>query len=260
MSGQLTGRRILASSAGCLGLLLLAALVALMLLGLRGQAGAAPPLAVTAPALTEVATPGGDARTPAATSPSTVALALREHFDRPADSGFAIRDDEVARYAFEQGGYTITVKAPETVVWTLAGGRYNNVAVSVDAAVPPGYGRAAAGVIFHYQDDSNFYLFQVSSAGYYALELVAADQLTTLIDWTQSDAIDGAANLLGVETSGDRIALYVNGRRLEETRDTSFTHGDVGIAASSFVETDAAIRFDNLTILTRHSSLGYDAP
>lgn len=249
-------RPLLAGAAGCLGVTLLAATLALLLIGLRAAGRAAAPPAVTAPPRPTLgAAPSPPAATPAADSPP-----LREPFDSPAASGFATRDDAVARYAFEQGGYTITVKAPETLVWTLAGGRYEDVAVSVDAVAPAGSGRAAAGVIFHYQDDGNFYLFQVSSSGYYALELVAADQLTTLIDWTQSDAIAGAANELRVETSGDRIALFVNGRRLEETRDISFTRGDVGIAASSFAEPEAAVRFDNLTIVNRHASMGHDAP
>jgi hypothetical protein len=238
---------VLIGATGLLGLIMLAACAGLTLISLRNLAAGTGPVAVTAPPLPAPSPARPDPATPAGPDDGADVL-LRETFDRPAASDFAPGEDDLARYSFEEGGYTVAVKARDTVVWTLARGRYDDVAVSVDTLALPDYGLSAAGVVFHYQDEQNFYLFQVSGDGYYMLELLVEDEFTTLIDWTQSDAIESGANHLRVEARGDRIGLYVNGRRLEETRDGTFTRGAVGVATSSFDEPSAAIRFDNLVI------------
>jgi len=208
---------------------------------IRGQASA--PTVAGTPTATAVAPSATAAPTPLPGTPL-----LREPFDGAAGSAFAAGEDERGRFGFEGGGYAIEVKAPETVVWALAPGSYADTSISVDAELPPG-ARLAAGVVFHYQDERNFYLFQISGDGYYTLELLAADRFTRLIDWTPSDAIGATANRLQVETRGDRIALFVNNRRLEETRDPSFTAGAVGLAASAFADPGPAVRFDNLVVV-----------
>lgn len=244
-----TGKRwlqwVFVGAAGCLGSIMLAACAGLALISVRNLAWGPPPPAITPIAL-PTATLAGPNRPTEPTAGGEVLLL--ENFDRPAVSDFVADEDEFSRYAFERGGYTIEVRERDMVVWTLARGRYSDIAVSVDCFTPAGQALAAAGLIFHYQDSQNFYLFQVSSDGYYTLELLLNDEFNTLIDWTQSNAIEPQANRLLVETHGDRIALYVNEELLEETRDGTFVSGEVGIAVSSFKQPMAAIRFDNLLI------------
>ena len=100
----------------------------------------------------------------------------------------------------------------------------------------------------YYQDNRNFYLFSVSNDGYYTLELLQDGNWTTLIDPTQSDQIDTARNTLQVATRSDRIALSVNGTLLEETTDSTFSSGEVGLAVSTFPDSTGTISFDNLLI------------
>jgi hypothetical protein len=245
-AGAAGGRRrllyALIGGAGCLTLILVA-VVALGVLTLLGQRAAAPP-PDTAPAA------GG--RPPAAGSagqaqPAGTVL-LEETFDDPAASDFAEDSDAASRYAFERGGYTIEVKEPETIVWARVDGAYDAARVSVDATIPAGADIAAAGLIFHYQDEDNFYLFSVSNDGYYALELLQNNEWVSLIDWTPSDAVRTAGNRLEVATRADRIALYVNGELLEETADGTFTGGEVALAVSSLKDSTAEVSFDNLLI------------
>jgi hypothetical protein len=78
--------------------------------------------------------------------------------------------------------------------------------------------------------------------------LLENDEWIALIDWTASDAITCRTQPDSPGSQDDRIGLYANGTLLEETRDATFTSGEVGLAVSSFEEPEALIRFDNLTI------------
>ncbi|WP_299754851.1 zinc-ribbon domain-containing protein [uncultured Chloroflexus sp.] len=178
-------------------------------------------------------------------------IVFRDDFENPADSNLGTSEDSRARYAYEQGNYIIEVKEPELLVWALVDGSYRNVVIEASYSIPRNSPAGAAGLIFHYQDADNFYLFSVSNDGYYALELLEDNQWETIIDWTQHEAIKPGNNRMRVELRGDEITLYINDRRLEQTRDPTFTRGEVGLAVTSFDESGIIVRFDEITIRQR---------
>lgn len=234
---------------GCLGALMLLACAGLLLFTMRG--GLAAALDAPTPTALVTATPAAEA-TPVATEPAPTpagdAVLLFDDFSNPRRSTLREEEDEISRSAFDAGAFLIEVKEAETLAWALADGAYGDVIVEADSAVEPGSEIVAAGLVFHYQNSRNFYLFSVSSDGYYALEILADDEWQTLIDWTPSDAIDAARNSLRVEMKGDRIAMLVNGELLEVTEDATLSGGDAGLAVSSFEASQVTIRFDNLLI------------
>ncbi|MBX0330457.1 zinc ribbon domain-containing protein, partial [Oscillochloris sp. ZM17-4] len=185
---------------------------------------------------------------PAPTPAGTGGVLLYEDFADPRESALTAEDDAISRSAFEDGAYLIEVKETDTLAWSLTDRTYGDIAIEADSTAGPGAAVAAAGLIFHYQDAQNFYLFSVSGDGYYALELLEDDVWQTLIDWTESDSINVARNTLRVETKGDRITLKVNGYLLEATQDSALSGGDAGLAVSSFDASQVTIRFDNLLI------------
>lgn len=176
-------------------------------------------------------------------------LLLEENFDDPASSKLTNAENSLARYAFVDGTYQMQVKQPERLVWSIVGGPYRDFRISVESRITPDNPVAAVGLIFHYQDENNFYLYSITNDGFYALELLMNNQWITLIDWTPSKLIDSRSNLLSVATSGDRIYLYINGTLLETTRDDSFTAGSVGIGVTSLDAIPATVSFDNLLII-----------
>lgn len=226
---------------GCLSVVLVAA-CALGAVILLGRAAAPPTAAPPTPATARDEGPRAGAPSAGATP------LLTDDFDRPAASGMEVDEDGSLRFAYEDGAYVIAVKEPDTLVWSPVDGDYSDARVAVDTAVPPGSDIAAAGLIFHYQDPDNFYLFRVSNDGYYALELLENNEWVVLIDWTPSDTIDARRNRLLVSTRGSRIALSVNDELLETTSDDTFTAGGVALAATSLEDSTAEVRFDNLLI------------
>lgn len=234
----------LIGGAGCISLVLVG-ICAIGLLTLLGQrVSQLDPTAQPGAATTT----GGGGIVPGDSPLTGGAVLLEDDFDNPAASELAEDEDETARYAFDGGVYVVEVKEPQTLVWALFEGSYSDARFAVDTEVPPGADESAAGLVFHYQDNRNFYLFSVSNDGYYALEILEDNEWFTLIDWTQSDAVDAVRNRIEVATQGDRIALYVNGELLEETSDGTFTEGEVGLAVTSLEDSTAEIHFDNMLI------------
>ena len=176
---------------------------------------------------------------------------FRDDFEDPQASNLGEREDRSSRYAYEQGGYVIEVKKSETLAWALVEGTYRDVVIETSYSIPQNSAEVAAGLIFHYQDSNNFYLFSVSNDGYYALELLKDDQWVTLIDWTKHNVINAAKNRLRVVLNGDEITLFVNDRQLEKTRDPTFTSGEIGLAVTSFDKAGAIVRYDEITIRKR---------
>ncbi len=176
---------------------------------------------------------------------------FRDDFEDPQVSDLGESEDSSSRYAYEQGSYIIEVKQAETLVWALVEGTYRDVVIETSYSVPANSADVAAGLIFHYQDPKNFYLFSVSNDGYYALELLKDDQWVTLIDWTKHNVINAAKNRLRVVLNGDEITLFVNDRQLEKTRDPTFTSGEVGLAVTSFAEPGAIVSYSEITIRKR---------
>ena len=68
--------------------------------------------------------------------------------------------------------------------WATLKGDYDNAAIAVEASID-GPKDSAAGLIFRYQDDKNFYIYSVDGDGRYGLDVYKDDKPTTLIDWTE---------------------------------------------------------------------------
>lgn len=176
------------------------------------------------------------------------AVLYRQTFDK-ASSDFDEDETDNATYKFVDGVYSVSAKKPNLIVWQKIKGDYGNAAISLDTTIN-GPSESAAGLLFRYQDDKNFYLFTVTGDGRYGLDMYKDDKLTTLIDWTELSAINAAGELnsLRVETVGDKIRLYANDKLLDEISDDTFKRGKTAIALNTFDDPKLTVAFDNLII------------
>ena len=147
------------------------------------------------------------------------------------------------------GAYQITVTKPKLLSWATMKGDYGDASISVDATIN-GPTASAAGLIFHYQDDKNFYIYSVDGEGRYELDVYKNDKPITLVDWTESSAIKpmGERNTLRVETSGDTIRLYANDKLLDEVSDSTIANGKAALVVNTFDEPNVTVKFDNLVV------------
>lgn len=176
------------------------------------------------------------------------AVLYKQTFDKPG-SDFDEDETDNASYKFVDGAYSVSAKKPNLIVWQKIKGDYGNAAISLDATIQGPKG-SAAGLVFHYQDDKNFYLFTITGDGRYGLDMYKDDKLTTLIDWTESSAVHtaGELNRLRVETVDDTIRLYANDELLDEISDGTFKRGKTAIAINTFDDPKLTVLFDNLVV------------
>jgi uncharacterized repeat protein (TIGR02543 family) len=103
------------------------------------------------------------------------------------------------------------------------------------------------------QDDDNYYEFAISADGYYyvsryigGLEVLLAGAEANHSSYIHQG--QGVTNLIHIECIGSILSLSVNGHVLATVTDTTFTGGDIGLAASALSGTFTEIAFDNIVV------------
>jgi hypothetical protein len=180
---------------------------------------------------------------------TTGAVLFSDEFENADTSAFSADETNSAAYAFTGGAFEISVKKPNLIVWDVLRGQYGDASVAVDTTIVQGK-QTAAGLIFHLQDDDNFYIYTITDDGRYGLDVYKDGKGQILIDWTESPAIHppGEVNRLRVETTGSRIRLYANDELLDEISDATFVRGKAAFVVNRFVGAGSSATFDNLVV------------
>lgn len=100
-------------------------------------------------------------------------------------------------------------------------------------------------------NEDNDYDFAISADGYYTIVKWVNGNDTVFAGPTFSSYINqgvGAVNLIHIECIGNSLSLSVNGHLLTTATDTTFSGGDICLAASALAGTFTEIAFDNLVI------------
>lgn len=161
--------------------------------------------------------------------------------------------DPVASMAYENGQLRILVKQANVTQWSLARKNLTNAAIEVDATTNlAGPTDNGYGVIFRLKDRKNFYHFEISSDGYWRAGIVKDDKWENWGDWQQHPAIKpgiGVTNRIRVELLGDKFTFSVNGSKVSDKQDATFSEGDFGVfAQSQFNVPGVDISFDNVNV------------
>ncbi len=134
------------------------------------------------------------------------------------------------------------------------------------------------GVVFRVQDQNNYYLFLISSDGYYQVRRRVDGEEKLLSDWIPSSLVNqglDVSNEIRVVAQGDTFHFYINGERVElcipddldaistyadscidgqmqlELLDNSVAEGRLGVIAVTpqFGEPGVEVDFDNVLVL-----------
>ena len=148
-----------------------------------------------------------------------------------------------------------TPEAEVTVDVTEAAGDADEESEATEAA-PEATGEAtseagdsATGTTLE-QNNGDGYLFLIQGGGSYGIFRARGRDLTPLVDWQTSEAIEvgPSRNHLRAVCMGDYLAFYVNDTLVADTTDSAYQQGQVGLAASAANRIGALIQFDNLTV------------
>jgi hypothetical protein len=182
--------------------------------------------------------------------------------ERPTPRGELLLDDDFSRQrwkvysdnqhrkGYADGRYFIAVDTQEYSFWSIAGETYDNFVIEVETIQLDGPNNNDYGVILRYQDDGNFYSFEISSDGFYAFSKLVDNELYEIIPWQRSEAIRPGAqgNVLQVEVVDSNFTFYINGELVDAAIDPEFGGGDIGLVAGTYEDAGTHIAFDNLKV------------
>jgi hypothetical protein len=168
-----------------------------------------------------------------------------------SNNGWKVVNDKAIQIRYQDGALHFTIDDLDQIVWSVAGKRFDNFTLDVDATQVEGPGDNSYGVLIRYVDEKNFYRLDISGDGYFAINKYLAGKWLKLQDWTESAAIkrEAATNHLQVIARGNQFTFNVNGQPVTTFTDDDFKQGDIGLTAGTlFDNAGVHIAFDNLTI------------
>ena len=154
-------------------------------------------------------------------------------------------------YAYDSGRYALTVLPKNSYsIKTLDKDNLTNFVIQVETAREDGANPSRYGVVLRYLDENNFYRFYISSDGQYKFDGKKDGSLFTVIEWTKSEAINtrSSTNILQVAADGEKFTFYINGIKVADASDSTFSSGRIGIVGETTDYGNAQVSFDNLKI------------
>jgi hypothetical protein len=201
----------------------------------------------------DIVVTGGGAAPPPAPPPSPGGVLFEDDFGDPS-SGWEVGDYDEGSEGYGDGYYFIRGEADGIVVWAVPSQDFTDFTVDVDTTqvTGPGNDNNGYGIICRVQPgpEGDGYAFFISGDGFYTIQEITGGDYDALVSWSTSSVINqgNASNHIRAVCDGPNLALYVNGQLLAEATDTTYTSGDVALAAGTLEPQATEIHFDNVVI------------
>jgi hypothetical protein len=165
-------------------------------------------------------------------------------------SGWLEAADVESGQGYRDGRFFIEVRSPDLVVWDNASVNFRDLVLEVEARLVSGPVESSYGVLCRYVDEDNFYRFDLTGDGRYAVFKSQYGEWVTLADWRASEHVGprGEVNRIKIVCQGPRMRFFVGDEMLVSVEDDAFERGDVGLFASTFAGPGAEVEFDNLRV------------
>jgi hypothetical protein len=179
-------------------------------------------------------------------------LLFQDDFSKPS-SGWLVGQDGSGLVQYISGGMRIFVSQPAAARLTVPNLSFKDVRIEVDTVKLAGPDDNNFGLICRYQDEANFYFFEISSDGYYTVGKYK-DGIMSLIGMSQMQSHNsihqGASkNHLRADCTGSNLAFYINNQKVTSVVDHELKSGDIGLIAGALKTAGTDIFFDNLSVL-----------
>jgi hypothetical protein len=190
---------------------------------------------------------------PTASSLVPGTLLYEDDFEDP-ESGWDAHNDGDTLSIYSGGEYRLAVYTDSYVVWTTPEPALDlsDFAIEVEARQVEGPLDNNLGLLVRYQENvDDFYWFQISSDGYFSVDLREGGDWQSLIGWEASPAIEqglDVTNRLRLVCRSNEFNFYVNDSLVTTLVDDAYATGNIGLAAGSFDEPGVVVHFDNLKV------------
>jgi hypothetical protein len=154
--------------------------------------------------------------------------------DKAKDWPLGNQDDPLATisWGITGGKYKWEAEARDSFVWwgypTLQSASDFYLAATSQQLSGPSTGEY--GLVYRITENDEYYLFELSADGQFAVFLNDANGWDALLDWQDSDAIrlDGE-NQMAVIAQGEQFYFFVNGQKVADLYDDHLAEGKVGL-------------------------------
>jgi len=168
-------------------------------------------------------------------------------------SGWEISESSSSAYGYRDEAFFFELRDPDQIALSIPGLNLSDVVIDVNTVQTASAGDNSWGVLCRYLDFDNYYGFEISDYQYFTIYAFLDGDFVSLVDWSELGSIasgDGASNRLSASCVGDRLSLSLNGQEIASVRDSRLTAGDIGLTASTYDGTGAAVQFDDLRVQT----------
>ncbi|MEM7346942.1 MAG: family 16 glycoside hydrolase [Chloroflexota bacterium] len=151
---------------------------------------------------------------------------------------------------YDDDQYFILVNVEEYTFWSVGDNNYDDYILEIDTEQLGGSDDNDYGVILRFQDDANFYSFEISGDGFYTFTKYVDNDIFDIIPWQESSVIrqGDSKNSLRVEVVGSEFTFYINDELVDSAIDSEFETGQIGLVAGTYTESGTRIAFDNLRV------------
>ena len=168
------------------------------------------------------------------------------------DSGWETGFYDNGSADYNGGVYEVVSSYQGATMWGAAFKDFTDVVIDVDATTTagPASDNNDYGVVCRLQENGDGYYLLISSDGYYAIYRGEGDGFVPLVDWSHSSVVRQGNNTNHIQVVCDEsnLTLIVNGDVMAETKDTTFTSGDIGLTATTYESASTKVHFDNLVV------------
>jgi len=128
--------------------------------------------------------------------------------------------------------------------------RYRDFVLTAELSFEaPGY--AAAGLVFRYMDDGNFYYLLVSNQKRFRVEVVFNSSPMVLIPWTELPDELTEKFEVTIAFRASSIVIAYNGKWAGETSDNTLEKGRIGLAAQTYESAHVHVHLHRITLESR---------
>jgi hypothetical protein len=166
-------------------------------------------------------------------------------------SGWEINQSAASAYGYRNEAFFFELEESDQIALSNPGFSLSDVVIDVHTVQTSSAGDNSWGVVCRYLDVDNYYGFEISDDQYFTIYAFLDGEFVSLHKWSQLGSIasgEGANNRLTASCVGDMLTLSLHGQEIASVMDNRLTAGDVGLTASTYDGTGAAVQFDNLRL------------
>ena len=176
---------------------------------------------------------------------------LKDDFSS-SNTGWEVGEFDDGAVGYGNDYYFVISTESSKTIWGVAGQDYTDVVIDVDATQTSAGPESNNdyGVACRVQENGDGYYLIISGDGYYSIFKGEGDTFIPLSDWTESGDIHqgNASNHIQASCVGSDLVLMVNGKKMASANDSTFTHGDIAMTATTYEDQPVEIHFDNVVV------------